>query len=111
MRDAVTNWVKGSSLRLQRPFARSEPGEQETLQGREPGTQELTEKQADQLRTRDKECGTVQQARKFTYLTLAQVQGGTESRANPGAKSPAAPCPRGILSPIRSSHPQMCSSC
>lgn len=74
---AVTNWVKGSGLRLQRPFARSEPGEQETLQGRKPGTQELTGKQTDQLRTRDKECGTVQPARKFTYLTLAQVQGGT----------------------------------
>lgn len=103
--------VKGSGLRLQRAFACSESKEQKTLQDREPETWELTGKQTDQLRTWEGGCGTVQPAWRFTYLTLAHVQDGTENWPSPGAKSPAAPCPQGTLSPIHSSHPQKCSFC
>lgn len=87
-----------------------EPREQETLQGREPETQELPEKQTDQLRAWEGGCERAQPAYRVTYLTLAQVQDGTENWPNLGARSLAAPCPLGIPSPIHSSHPQRCSS-
>lgn len=48
---------------------------------------------------------------RLTHLALAQLQVQVEGQPSPGTGSPAIPCPQGTLSPIHSSHPQMCPSC